>query len=93
MPRTRSVISRAALEEATLERIQSEAKKYKIPISNDKFDLIEKIMSHIERQESQELWPDAQSEPRAEQGASEKEEPLTASTFRSALNEVTMAMR
>jgi len=93
MPRTRSVMSRAALEEATLERIQAEAKKYKIPVSDDKFDLIEKIMSHIERQEPQELWSDPQSEPRAEQGANEKKEPLTASTFRSTLNEVTKAMR
>lgn len=55
MPRTRSTMDRAALEEAALEKVQAEAKKYRIPVTNDKFDLIEKIMSYIERQDAQEL--------------------------------------
>jgi len=98
MPRTCAMLDRASLEEATLDRLQAEARRYRLPVGGERSDLIDRIMSHIERMEAQEMIAETQSGPSSgpsvgEEATGELEEPLTMGTLRSALNEMTDLMR
>jgi len=63
MPRTRAMLDRASLEEATLERLQAEARRYRLPVEGERSDLIDRIMSHIERVEAQDMIAETHSGP------------------------------
>jgi len=96
MPRTRAMLDRTALEEATLERLQ--ARRYCLPVGDERNDLIDRILSHVERLSAQDLVEETHSGPSSERSvetevASGAEEPLTAGTLRAALGEVTELMR
>jgi len=98
MPRTRAALDRAALEEATLERLQAEARRYRLPIGGERGELIDRILSHIERLGAQDAVLETHSGPGSEQSAEPEmtdgaEEPLTAGTLRAALGEMTELMR
>jgi len=66
MPRTRAMLDRAALEEATLERLQAEARRYRLPVGGERSELIDRILSHVERLGVQELVEETHSGPSSE---------------------------
>jgi len=93
MPRTR-----AALKKATLEQLQAEARRYRLPAGGERSEIIVRILSHIERLSAQEIVEETHSGPSSEKSvetevASGAEEPLTAGTLRAALGEMTELMR
>jgi len=98
MPRTRAMMDRASLEEATLDRLQAEARRYRLPIGGERSELIERILSHIERIEAQGMMVETPSAPSSGPSVEGEtggglEEALTMDTLRSALNEMADLMR
>jgi len=98
MPRTRAMLDRASLEEASLDRLQAEARRYRLPVGGERSELIDRILSHIERIEAQGMMAETLSAPSSGpsvEGETEGglEKPLTMGTLRSALNEMTDLMR
>jgi len=98
MPRTRAMLDRASLEEAFLDRLQAEARRYRLSVGGERSELIDRVLSHIERMEAQEMIAETQSGPSngpsvGGEATGGLEEPLTMGTLRSALNEMTDLMR
>jgi len=89
MPRTRAVVDRITLEQATHEQLKKEARRYKLPSTGDRATLIDAIMSHLERHGQTDLpteHPDeASGEAHGETRVPMQQEPLTANTFKEGL--------
>lgn len=77
-------MDRAALEEATVEQLRKEAKRYRLPSTGDRAELIDSIMSHFERHGPSDLLQTGRREIESTQsaGATAQSEPLTAEVFR-----------
>jgi len=98
MPHTRAMLDRASLEEASLDRLQAEARRYRLPVGGERSELIDRILSHIETIEAQGMMAETPSAPSSGPSvegeiAGGLEEPLTVSALRSVLNEMTDLMR
>jgi len=43
MPLTRAMLDRVSLEEATLDRLQAEVRRYRLPVGRERSDLIDNV--------------------------------------------------
>lgn len=85
MPRTRSTVNRNVLENATMEQLQKEARRYHLPVSGDRSTLIDTILSYLERGGPDEPMVEVQESSkgqRPEAGATAGTEQLSAEVFR-----------
>lgn len=76
-------MDRATLEIASLDQLRKKARRYRLPSTGERSELIDAIMSHLERPAPSDLLQDMTVEKDLPQrSASASAEPLTAEVFR-----------
>lgn len=89
LPRSQ-LIDRASLDRATLDQLKKEARSYGLPVTGNRAEIIDLIMSHLERHGPTDMVKEEASqrtraEPPRAAGAMCSSEPLTAEVFRATM--------